>query len=299
MSTPLPVRMMLVQGRSILLIDDGHILCSVDAKTGNKIWSIDIESIFIAAPTVHREQIYVCTGSGVLHQIDLSTGQITKRSIIDIPTPVDDILAVDGEVMFLFGGSCDATGEMDASLLAINISDNTPIWENKLKSASPTATQSEQYLLLLEDGTSLSCLDKRTGKIHWQIREGPQYSHEDMPRGRPILSGNTVFWHSGYGVYACDVQNGAELWSCYAGVVTSMAEVVSSMYVSDEHVYAISLLEILCLDRHTGKPLWNLENDFYDWYPVFGDGVFYGYRGNKISAVIPTPSRKMENRERK
>lgn len=176
----------LVDGLLIFSCDGGKdpFVAALDANTGSVRWKFARESDYAKrfafatceAITVNGKKQIISPGAGVVNAIDAETGKEVWRVTYDgysvIPRPVF------GHGLVFLSTSYDSP-----SILAIrpdghgDVTDTHVEWSLKKgapHTPSPLLIGDELYLV--SDGGIASCVDAKTGDVHWSERIGTKFS---------------------------------------------------------------------------------------------------------------------------
>ncbi len=159
-----------------LVVSSGYrFIAALDAKTGSKIWNVNIEAPIHAAPTISGDTVYVVSTDNELLTYDLATGAagwtyqalVESARILQASSP-----AVVGDTVI--------AGFASGELVALRTANGNDLWQEVLSRASRTNALSE-------------------------IRDIP---------GRPVVYKGDVFAVSHSGVFAVtDLRTGTARWS--------------------------------------------------------------------------------------
>lgn len=195
------------QGRLYFGAGDGQFY-SLDAETGQIIWSASLKAEGLSKPTVNGPVVYVLSGNNVARALDKETGQLiwvydrqdrSNFSIRGGSTP-----AVDGNKVYI--------GFSDGYLVCLSKASGQVIWETNINpgtkrfrdvDASPIIDGPRLYVSSY-DG-SLYSINKESGEIQWKIDAGGYEKVE--------LAGRVLFHSTTSGkVLAVDKSSGKIFW---------------------------------------------------------------------------------------
>ncbi len=181
---------------------------AVNPETGAVLWTYPLKAEGIAEPLVYAGSVYVLGGNNVLHVLNAKTGKLlwlyNRREASNISVRGGSRPAIANDLVL--------TGFSDGSLVALNKTSGTMVWEVNLNrnkrfrdvDASPVIDGSTAYVSSY-DG-SLYALNVSDGRILWSVDEG---GYDQV-----LVQGNTIYYSSTTGkTMALDKQSGKILWS--------------------------------------------------------------------------------------
>lgn len=195
---------LLLDGRLIFSIDgsDKQVIVALEAATGRIAWQTDrhsqaVKKFSFGTPLVievNGARQIVSQGSDMVSGHDPKTGQeiwkVRYSGYSVVPRPV-----------YGHGLLFVATGYDSPALLALrpdgqgDVTETHVAWRTKRNAPlTPSPLLHGDELYLVSDRGIASCLDARTGKVHWEERLGGAYS------ASPILNDGRIFIPSEEGV---------------------------------------------------------------------------------------------------
>ncbi len=197
------------KGRLYVAASDGYFY-SLDAKTGNEIWSASTKSENLSEPLFDDRQgtVYFVSSSNVVYAYEADSGkQLWMHSRQDTsqfsirgggrPALKDDRLFV---------------GFSDGSLVAFNAKSGSVIWENHLNKnkkfrdldTSPLIDGDRLFIAGYDD--RLYCLSLQKGDVLWRVEAGGY--------GSFTVLGNKIFYPTSNGeLLALNKDNGDKIWN--------------------------------------------------------------------------------------
>jgi outer membrane protein assembly factor BamB len=197
----------IIVGTSLIFSCDANehpFLVALDRNTGNVQWKVDrnttaIKKFSFSTPTVIEvdgQQQVISPGSGFVAAYDPADGREIWRvrygegySVVPRPVFANGLLFV-------------ASGYDRAVLYAINpqgaqgdATDSNVVWQHeKGAPLTPSVLVLGDELYMVSDNGVASCLDAKTGKVHWTKRIGGDYS------ASPIAAGGHIYFQNEAGV---------------------------------------------------------------------------------------------------
>lgn len=229
---------------------------AVDARSGKKIRSIDLDMKLSAGPTVAGNRVLLGTINGQAVVLDPFSGNIVWRAqlsseILAAPVVGNGIMVVrciDGRVFGLDAETGHRQWVHDRSVPLLTLRGNsTPL------------IRGGQVFIGHDDG-SVTALDLATGDVLWEQRVGVPEGRTDLDRladidGRMAVVGLDLYAASEHGRSASiTLDSGRILWvkelAAYSGVSVER----TSLGITD------SSDRVWLLDRRSGSTLWTNEN---------------------------------------
>jgi outer membrane protein assembly factor BamB len=239
----------LIKDRLFFGASDGNFY-SIEASTGQIIWSFSTKSENLSEPLLHDGVVYFLAGTNVFYALDAASGkQLWLHS------------RQDTSQFSIRGGSKPAlrngvlfVGFSDGSVVALNSKTGNVIWENQLNrnkrfrdiDATPVVDGDQVYVPGYDD--KLYCISAEKGEVLWKI-DGGGYS------GVTIL-GEYIFYPTSNGqILALKKTNGEKLWTykLSEGIATHV-RVFKGILTFGE-----SQGRLVFLDARTGKLLGDFD----------------------------------------
>lgn len=248
----------LVNGGKIYTLSFLGQLNCLDAKTGKKIWSKNINTEFSGkipqwaysySPYIDGNKLIVCPGGpgAAVAALDKNSGKTIWR-----------------------GGGSDIPGYA------------TPV----------AATVGGKRLYIVFTGVSLIGVDANNGRLLWRLPWNTSY---DINGATPIVMGNTVFITSGYNHGAALVEFSASsakiLW-----VNINLQSKFSTPLLYQGHLYCTEDPgNLVCMNAKNGKTQWKRSG--FEWGPaagIDGVGLVLDGKGGDLVMVKLTPGKYTE-----
>jgi len=232
----LPVRASaapVVDGDRAFVALDGRDVAAFALADGAQLWSAAVET---AHPLAAGDGLVFVAGREAMVALDQATGALRWR------TP--GVAAVAGPTSHA-GWLLAATGAPE--LVALRAADGAVIWREALdaRPSGSAAIEGDRVYLPLEDGRVLA-RQIESGAPVWEARVGA------AGRGIVALANRIYVGALDNRFYCLAARDGRTLWNWRTG-----ADVIGGAVVDDEHVYFISLDNLLyALDRRTGVRRW-------------------------------------------
>jgi outer membrane protein assembly factor BamB len=196
--------LILADGKLVFSIDgsDKQMLVALDPETGKVLWQTDrkssaVKKFSFSTPLYiadgGRKQI-ISPASDMVAAYDPADGKelwrVKYTGYSVIPRPVYGhglvFLSTSYDVPALFAIRVDGTGVVTDSHVAWTFKKGAP--------HAPSALLVGDELYVVSDKGTASCLDARTGKVHWQARVGEQFS------ASPLYADGRIYFQSEDGV---------------------------------------------------------------------------------------------------
>ena len=229
------------------------------------------------AAAIDRTTAYIGDSKGVVHAIDLKTGQ--RRWVYQGgeegfgTTP----LLIGGDILIGDLGGTFHTIAADSGTKRWTIDTGAPIHASA-NAASPDA----QHIIVSNDAGKTLCLNRADGAIVWSAQAG------DRINSAAAIAGDTVY------IGGCDakltVLNLADGKPCYEPIDIGAVTGASPAIVEDRIVLGTDAGRVLCMSRADGSPVWSYDQikDGAMVYssPAVGDGiVVVGARDRQVHAI--------------
>lgn len=162
--------------------DPDCFMMAFDRTTGTPVWKTKLESAntSYSVPAVFQTKSgkpqLVCTNTGNgMFGLDPLTGKVVWSSAFFDKRTVSSPL-IKGDLIFGSNGS----GQGGNYLVAVRCDGTEPKLEYKIAGTQapyvPTSVARDNLLFLVSDGGVASCLDLKSGNVHWKERIGGNYS---------------------------------------------------------------------------------------------------------------------------
>lgn len=301
--------------------DDGH-LYALDADGGEELWAESLATRVRSSPTVLGETAYVGTEDGDLFALDVADGG--ERWSVQLGSSISESVAVIEDTVYL--ANRESMGHGDA-VLALDAADGSERWAAPMpaRAREPIAV-TEDVIVVRSDG--LRVLERADGEERWHVptdsavenamavhdgvvyygfldgvhtraealdlEDGERLWSVEVPgRSRAATTAieDLVFYATTEGLYALDVQDGAEQWRfepTLGGTVRSAPTVAGDGVVvaRDDDADGDDTGRIFERDLATGNPRWHVNpaGNVRSSATVV-DGVAYVGAGDAVYAI--------------
>ena len=264
-------------------LDGTERLVALDEETGEVLWTHEWGTTYRmlqgsyavgprATPTVDGDRVYALGATGMLHCLDVETGELLwqKSYIEDYDTSVAtwgiaSAPLVDGERLIAIVG-----GEPDALVVAFDKRTGEELWRaldvvGEMGYGQPVIYEAGGVRqLIVWHAAALASLDPETGEVYW---EEPWEVGAGMSVATPVRDGNYLLvsqFYNGSLMMRLDTDRpGATMiWkggsrSEMPGETEGLHSLITTPIVSGENVYGVgSYGELRGLDARTGERLW-------------------------------------------
>ena len=264
-------------------LDGTERLVALDEETGEVLWTHEWGTTYRmlqgsyavgprATPTVDGDRVYALGATGMLHCLDVETGELLwqKSYIEDYDTSVAtwgiaSSPLVDGERLIAIVG-----GEPDALVVAFDKRTGEELWRaldvvGEMGYGQPVIYEAGGVRqLIVWHAAALASLDPETGEVYW---EEPWEVGAGMSVATPVRDGNYLLvsqFYNGSLMMRLDTDRpGATmLWkggsrSEMPGETEGLHALITTPIVNGENVYGVgSYGELRGLDARTGERLW-------------------------------------------
>lgn len=283
-----------------------RLLC-LDEKTGKVLWTHEWPTSYRmlmasyaigprATPTVDGNRVYVVGATGVMHCLDVRTGEVIwKKNYVDdygtsiatwgvVSSPL-----VDGQLLI-----CVVGGEPNAKVVAFDKMTGQEVWralssDSEMGYGQPVIFEAGgKRQLIIWHPKALSSLNPKTGKIYW---EHPFDVRSGMTVATPVRSQDylvvTQFYGGSMMLQLDDARPGASLmWkgksnSELPDQTDGLHALITTPIIQGDYVYGVcSYGHLRCLNAKTGERVWEtLEmTELFRWAAAFmvrnGDRYF-------------------------
>jgi outer membrane protein assembly factor BamB len=245
------------EGR-IFAIDAGTQLVALDAASGSRLWTFDIEPEKEGSGgagggvTYDRGRIYVGTGYAQVIALDAESGKEIWRQTLTAP---------------LRGGPTIGAGRLfaitvDNQIHALDLATGRRQWAHSgitetagIYGGSSPAVEGTIAIAAFSSG-EIFALRADNGRVLWSdslagaLRADPVSSLADI-RGLPVIDRGLVFAASNAGrVVAIDLRSGGRIWDQNFGSL-------STPWVAGDFIFLVTIdAELVCLTRRDGRIRW-------------------------------------------
>jgi outer membrane protein assembly factor BamB len=248
-----------VFGELAYAASDDGVLHALDVQTGEERWSYVASEPPLKGPAVDDGMVYTFDGLGVLHALDATSGGERWQATQALASPTSTAIG-DGMVF---------AGTGDGALVAFDAEDGTERWRVAISSTGTAYAPAfdEGVVFIAADGRGYVATDALDGTPMWSFDIG-EYSG-----GTAVVADGMVYAFgsepAGTGMlWALDRATGAERWRIEQPIFTPA--------VSSGVAYAGSVgLGVTAIDTLTGEPLWTFPTEGPARPLAVADGVVY------------------------
>ena len=293
---------------------------ALDEVTGEVLWTHEWPTNYTgltftwavgprATPTVDGDRVYVLGAAGILHALDVSTGEVlwTKDYVkdYDAELPVWGMSGaplVDGDLLI-----CLVGGSPDAKVVAFDKMTGEEVWRALPSDSEPGYSQPIIFdvggvrQLIIWHPEAVASLDVATGEVYW---EQPVKAGYGMSVATPILGDEGRLFVSSFYNGAMmlglnqDRPASTVLWKSTSDseiMTEALHAVINTPVMQGDYVYGIcSYGQLRALDARTGERLWETQavtRERARWASAFmvrnGDRYFINNdRGELIIATL-------------
>ncbi len=172
-------------------------LLSVDIKTGQINFKVNILCPISVPPCIADDKIFVCCDAGKLYCLNASNGAFIWKSDVTTSDVIGGMLYHEGAIYF---------GSYDNRVYAVSASDGKTIWSKKVDGwigAHPVAVGNE--IFVRSKLSTLWCFDSKSGETIWH------FPHEPT-KTEPVVSGDYIYIGSNRRIVAFSVSKRIETW---------------------------------------------------------------------------------------
>ena len=246
---------------------DTEFLLAVDAKSGKELWATELGPILKngwgdgprGTPTVESGRVFAMSGNGFVVCANAADGKtVWKVGMADFGGGkpgwgYTESVLVDGDRVICTPGGKQGT------LLALDKATGKKVWQSAewtdgAQYSSPvvaTINQTRQYVQLTQQ--HVAGIEAASGKVLWKS----DWQGKTAVIPTPIVSGNSVYIASGYGVGCKLVTIDAENKTSDAWVTTTMVNHHGGVILVGENLFGYSDKGgWTCQSLKTGEALW-------------------------------------------
>ena len=219
------------------------------------------------APAVMSGKVYAPTGSGELHVLDASTGELLWS--LDVSMGADSPPTVAGGVVYLTAvNTAYALDESTGELIWSYGTERFPARD------SPAVVTDNVYYFSPDD--HVYGLDTATGEVLWS------YKADGMINTAPVAAEGMVYVGSESGrFYALDATTGGLVWSRapMVGDLRSPTVVGGILYAESSDAF------LRALSAATGEEIWKVRKGYFDGIPSYTVAAGVVYVGSQDGGV--------------
>jgi outer membrane protein assembly factor BamB len=252
-----------------------------------------------SAPTVDGDRVYIISGKGVVVCMAVADGKIlwqrdafTEFKGQDIAWAIAESPCIDGDLVF------STPGGPDASVVALNKMDGTPVWTSKGLSEAHSYCSPDVFdfggkrVLVTMTAKSVVGIDVKTGAVLWTH---PHETDYDIHAVTPVLQGNMLYYTAGYGSGGGMLEvapDGSAITPKWTDKTLDSQH--HGVVLVDGYIYGAGHngKQLVCLELATGKVMWTAP-EISQAVTVYADGMLYTYEGPRkgiMSLVKCTPN---------
>ena len=257
---------------------------ALDEATGEILWTHEWSTNYTglsftwavgprATPTVDGDRVYVLGASGVLHCLDVATGEVlwVKDYMDDYGAdlPVWGMAGaplVDGELLI-----CLVGGGPDAKVVAFDKRTGDEVWRALSSDSEPGYSQPIIFevggvrQLIIWHPEGVASLDPSTGERYW---EQPVKADYGMSVATPVRSGSQLFVSSFYNGAMMlgldqDRPDATVRWKSDSNseiMTKALHAVINTPVIQGDYIYGIcSYGQLRALDARTGERVWETQ----------------------------------------
>ncbi|MCJ8277586.1 MAG: PQQ-binding-like beta-propeller repeat protein [Bdellovibrionales bacterium] len=176
---------------------------SVDAATGDVLWTFPLNSESLTQPTVHGSMIFHITGNNTLYAFDKESGQ----SLWVRTNSIKSTMTVRGQTSPLYDKGVVYAGFSDGNFAAFTAKNGRQLWskrigdDKKFNDVDASAKVTDKCVLVASYANSLYCLNKTNGAILWR--------HDVGGFNSVLVSDNNIFYPTVDGeIHVLDADSG-------------------------------------------------------------------------------------------
>jgi outer membrane protein assembly factor BamB len=243
----------------VFTVDTEHVVSAFDARTGGRIWRIDLtakevdDDVEPGGIAYEGGRVFVTTGFGKVVALDAATGKQVWRRTIGLPLHAPPTVA--GGRVFVI--------TVENQLRALNATDGSDVWPpyqglaevaRLLGGASPAA---EGGLVVAPFSSGeLVAVRADTGRALWAESLAPSRRTDEISalaqiRARPVIDEGRVYAISAGGILAAfDMRTGQRLWDRDIGGL-------HSPWIAGRQLYQLTNDgQLICVSADSGRIHW-------------------------------------------
>ena len=257
---------------------------ALDEVTGEILWTHEWSTNYTgltftwavgprATPTVDGERVYVLGAAGILHCLDVETGEVVwtrdymKDYGAELPTwGMSGAPLVDGDLLI-----CLVGGDPNAKVVAFDKHSGAEVWRALASDSEPGYSQPiiieaggvRQLIIWYPEG--VASLAPATGELYW---EQPVKADYGMSVATPVWSGSQLFvssFYNGAMMLGLDLDRPAStvLWKSNSDseiMTEALHAVINTPVIQGDYIYGIcSYGQLRALNARTGERIWETQ----------------------------------------
>jgi outer membrane protein assembly factor BamB len=249
----------IVAGGRVFTIDTEHVVSAFDARTGDRIWRIDLtakeadDDVEPGGIAYEGGRVFVTTGFGKVVALDAATGKQAWRRAVGLPLHAPPTAAA-GRVYVI---------TVENQLRALNATDGSDAWPpyqglaevaRLLGGASPAAEGG--IVVAPFSSGELVAIRADTGRALWTESLAPSRRTDEISalahiRARPVIDEGRVYAISAGGILAAfDIGTGQRLWDRDIGGL-------HSPWIAGRQLYQLTNDgQLVCVSADSGRIHW-------------------------------------------
>jgi outer membrane protein assembly factor BamB len=248
----------IVAGGRVFAMDAGTQLTAVDAASGSRLWSFDVEPEKESSGgagggvTYDRGRLYVGTGYAQVIALEADTGKEVWRQTLTAPLRAAPTV----------GGARLFAVTVDNQVHALDLATGRRQWAHSgitetagFYGGSSPAVEGNIAIAAFSSG-EIFALRTDNGRVLWAdslagaLRADPVSSLADI-RGLPVVERGQVFAASNAGrIVSIDLRSGGRIWDQNFGSL-------STPWLAGDFIYMVSVDgELVCITRRDGRIRW-------------------------------------------
>lgn len=233
-------------GNTLYMVDYLGNLYAIDAKDGEQLWQMNVDSGIIAGPALSGNKILVVANGGKVIAIETNKRKVAWKS-----SASSEVLAVPKISMDMV-----FVPAMDGSISSLSLIDGRQLWRYTnsqpalVLRRSATPAVSNDYVVAGFANGKITALKVQDGNMEWSQEVGQPRGRNELARmvdisADPMIKGDTVYAVSYQGnLIAADLNTGNLKWERDISSFSGFATDNKFIYVSqtDGNVVAVDLI---------------------------------------------------------
>ena len=295
--------------RDAVYIGSSERFYSLNAETGEQIWSIKVEGAAHSSPAVYNNVVYFGDFSGIFYAVNADDGSIIWTFFAEGERrfgakglhgmqPKDQFFTDDWD---FFNSSPTINndkiyfGSGNGKIYALDLETGNEVWSfqtGEVSHTSPAVAYGNVYAGSWD--SYLYCIDAETGEKKWNYQTGTDtvYYNQVGIQSSPLVADSTVYFGCRDAhVYALNAITGELQWKRF----NNYSWVIVSPVIDEDNLYYTTSdsQEFTALNRQTGDSLYTLSTKSYGFSSpiLLGDMIYYGvFNGDLVAVDTKTKS---------